>query len=117
MHIGKKANYEQLSSYVTEGDNQLRQYTITDYSRKTKVGTHIEHIDYGEAFREYREELRQRLFDVPASYALPEYEKFVVPVNTSDEYEWDVAMVNDEGVQTDELRRMVVHCERKVEGE
>ncbi len=113
MHIGNEANFEQNSSYL-DGEGNVRNYTVTDYSRKTKVATVYEKIDYETYFKEYRESLVERLLSVQACNAPIVYERYTI-MSPYGEREWDGVAIKDEGIPLYELMSMTAHCERAQE--
>lgn len=114
MHIGKSAAFEQDRSY-DDMEGNVKNFTIRDYSKKIKVAMSGEKIDFDQYFKQYRAEVLERIFDVDAKYGIPEHDKYVLP--TFNGYEWDIAMLKDEGVLIDELMRIVILVERKQEAD
>lgn len=111
LHLTKGSNYE-------DRDGQIKTFTTVDWSKKTKIST--QDIDMGQVrkeLREYRDKVLERIFSINPFFAGEEYRLYLVVVETPEgkKFEWNKKMLMDEGVDIDNLARMVVLLESRQE--
>jgi len=118
MSIDKKSQHVGNHGGVyTDNDGQTKQFTYIDHDKKTTISAAVsKKEDFTSFFKQYREELIERIIHVPAVYCPMEYQDFT---NSRGEnvttITWNTQMLSDEGLQISRLRGLAVMLENKAD--
>ena len=101
----------------TDNDGMRRQFTYIDHDPKTKISGSITTDKEQEAIKvslnSYKQDLVQRILDIPASLCPIEFGEFTLRGDSQSVIGWNEKMLRDEGMTTLRLRDLAVMLESK----
>lgn len=109
MAVDKKSDHVGNHGGVyTDMDGQTRQFTYIDHDIKPTISTalKVEEGEVAEQLREYRENLIDRILEIPAVFAADVHQDYTRRGDRSG-VEWDELMLRDGGIPL--TRLMEVH--------
>ncbi len=118
MHLGKKNEYLNTGDAYKDMEGNMKQFTHVDWDPKQKatlaMTTEEEMIEISQSLKEDRVDVIQRILDAPAVYCPLPFDDFIIRGKDVEKITWNEKMLNDEGVDRNKLRDLMVLMENRM---